>query len=341
MSSQQPSHMVVAHFLERAIQKYRSIQKTERAIHKVDERIAELHAQMKTAGEKSLGEMKAIESPSIDITILIEKARSMVRGKSAVEALAAFVSIARGARVSELREFSEKMLRQHPLQALFSSTHLSRDGRVIAKLAGIGSTNPAAKENEEQIWIEMVKHHGIGIGLAVQGQIWPALEVLHLEHRFREADFVEIASHSPIVPPGRERLFGKALFAGYDRDFVSALHLLVPQIEHMVRWHLKSRGVKTTTLDSLGIENENGLSTLMDLPETNQIFSEDLAFELKALFTDAVGPNLRNELAHGLLDHEACESVSAIYAWWFCLRIVFSTFWSATRKPANAAGPEQ
>src|SRR5262249_59954822 len=128
------------------------------------------------------------------------------------------------------------------------------------------------------------------------------------EHRIRENDFVAIAAGSPIVPKDRAPLFGKGLFAGYDKDFVTAIHVLVPQIEHMVRVHLKAAGVKTTNLDKDGIENENGLSALMDPPETTQIFGEDLSFELKALFCDSFGPNLRNQVAHGLLDDGAFHS---------------------------------
>lgn len=336
MSSQQQSHMAAALFFERAVHKYRSIPKAERDSHNVDKRIAELRAQMNVAGAKSLGEMQAVELPSIDIVKLVEKARSTVSGKSAVDALAAFTNISSGAQASQLREFSEKMLSKHPLQALFSSTHLSRDGRVIARQSGIVPSDPAAPENEERVWGEMIKQHDIGIGLYVRGQILPALEVLHIEHRLREADFVGIASQSPIVPPGRERLYGKALFAGYDRDFVSALHLLIPQIEHMVRWHLKGRGVKTTTLDSQGIENEIGLSALMDLQESTKVFGEDLAFEIKALLCHPVGPNLRNELAHGLLDYDACESIYAVYAWWLNLKIVFNAAMRAGNQPAEA-----
>jgi hypothetical protein len=173
--------------------------------------------------------------------------------------------------------------------------------------------------------------------IVVQGDVWPALEVLLLEHRLQESDFVSLAKHSPIVPNGRERLFGKALFAGYDRDFVSALHLLIPQIEHMVRVHLKQAGAKTTNLDKDGIENENGLSTLMDLPEANQVFGEAIAFEIRALFCDPFGPNLRNELAHGLLDEHACHSPSAIYAWWFALKLVVNTWWNAAKKDTSSA----
>jgi len=332
--------MVAASFYKNAIQTYRSISRSERAAHRVDERISELHKSLSEAGERSLDEMGVISSPSIDITQLVENARNAVRGKSAIDALAAFANIYRGARALQMREFSEKMLREHPLRALISVTHMSRDGRVIAKRPGMGLGDAESDDTQAVIWAEMVKHYGMELGIVVQGSVWPALEILALEHRLRESDFVAIASHSPIVPKGRERLFGKALFAGYEKDFVAALHLLIPQIEHMVRWHLKGAGIKTTNLDKNGIENENGLSALMELPEVTEIFGEDLSFELKALFCDPFGPNLRNELAHGLLDDEACHSTYAIYAWWFGLKLVFNTFWNAKRKADVATGTD-
>lgn len=335
LSSEQPSNMVAASFYENAIQTYRNIPRRERSTHRVDQRIAELHKHLSDAGAKSLDEMGMITSPTIDISEIVETAINAVKGKSTLDALAAFANIYRGARVAKIREFSEKMLREHPLQALFAATHMSRDGRIIAKRPGMGFGNADSDECKATLWAEMVKYYGMELGLIVQGEIWPALEILRLEHRLRAEDFVAIASRSPIVPTDRKQLMGRALFAGYDNDFVAALHILVPQIEHMVRWHLKAAGVKTTTLDKDGIENENGLSTLMDVPEVAQIFGEDLSFELKALFCDAFGPNLRNELAHGLLTAEECQSTYAIYAWWIGIKIVFNTFWNSARKAQN------
>lgn len=332
VSSENPSHMVAASFYENAIQTYRTIPRSERAIHRVDERIAELRVHLTESGEKSLDEMGVISTPGVDISELIENARNAVRGKSPIEALRAFANLHRGANVKQMRENATERLRNHPLQALFPATVMSRDGRVIAKRPGMSLGVVPSAEDEAVIRSEMIRDYGILVSIVVQGDIWPALEVLLLEHRLREADFIGLASQSPIVPKGRERLFGKALFAGYDRDFVTALHLLVPQIEHMVRIHLKQTGAKTTTLDINGIENENGMSTLMDLPEAEKVFGENLSFELKTLFCDAFGPNLRNELAHGLLDDESCQSVYAFYVWWLGLRLVFNTFWNAARK---------
>lgn len=184
-------------------------------------------------------------------------------------------------------------------------------------------------DDEVAIRDDMIRDYRFLVGVVVQGCIWPALEVLLLEHRLREVDFNVLARNSPIVPKDRAGLFGKALFAGYERDFVTALHVLIPQIEHMVRVHLKQAGATTTNLDKDGIETENGMSTLMALPEATQVFGKDLVFEITSLFCDPFGPNLRNELAHGLLDEDRCKSVYAIYAWWFALRLTVNTWWNS------------
>ena len=164
--------------------------------------------------------------------------------------------------------------------------------------------------------------------MVVQAVILPALEVLQLEHRYRESDFVRLADSSPIVPPGREELFGKALFKGFDYDFVSALHLLTPQVEHMVRYRLKQAGVATTSIDSNGIEDEKSLNRLVKSPEFEQCFGEDIAFEIKALFCDHSGPNLRNNVAHGLITQQECNSTYSVYAWWITLTVVFNTYYN-------------
>lgn len=336
IASESPSNMVAASFYENAIQTYRMIPRSERATYRVDERIAELRTHLNDAGEKSLGEMGAVRTPGVDITQIVENARKSVAGRSVQEALLAFANLHGGANVEEMRKSALERMRQHPLQSLFGATVMSRDGRVIAKRPAMGLGAEPTEDGEIAIRAAMLQDYGILVGIVVQGDIWPALEVLLLEHRLREADFVELASHSPIVPKDRSGLFGKGLFAGYDRDFVTALHLLIPQVEHMVRVHLKQAGAKTTNLDKDGIENENGMSTLMDLPEAEQVFGKDLAFELKSLFCDSFGPNLRNELAHGLLDEGACHSPFAIYAWWLTLRLTFNTFWNAAHKNKTA-----
>ena len=328
--------LVAIHSYEQAIQIYRSIPNSERAEYRVNERIAELRTHLSESGEQALDEMRVISTSSGDISQIVADARNAVKGKDPIEALKAFVNLDRGVNVKELREQVVKRF-QNSISALFSSVFM-KDGRVIAKQPAIN----ASSDDDSEIGIrsQMIQDYQIYVSLVVQGCIWPALETLLLEHCLQEVDFINLARRSPIVPRGRVRFFGKALYAGYDRDFVTALHILVPQIEHMVRFHLKARGVSTTNLDSNGIENENGLSTLMDLPETEKIFGEDLSFEIKALFCDPVGANLRNKLAHGLINYEECYSPYAIYAWWLGLQLVFNVFWNARHPSPESNEPE-
>ena len=317
VASESPSHMVAASFYENAIQIYRTIRRAERSTH------------LNNSGERAIGEMGLIQTPGVDLTQVIEKARESVTGKSAQNALLAFANLHRGVNAEELRNSALERMRQHPLQSLFAVTVMSRDGRVIAKRPAMGLGGELTEDDEIAIRAEMIRDYGILVSIVVQAHIWPALEVLLLEHRLRESDFIELARHSPIVPKERVGLFGKGLFAGYERDFVTALHLLIPQIEHLVRVHLKQAGTKTTNLDKDGIENENGMSTLVGLPEAEQVFGKDLVFEFESLFCNAFGPNLRNELAHGLLDEDGCNSPFAIYAWWLALRLTFNTWWNS------------
>jgi hypothetical protein len=330
-------HIVASSFYENAIQMYRLIPRAKRAAHRVDERIEELRVKLSSSGQQSLEAMGVIRSPGVDISDMLQIARDAVTNKSTMDALRAFTGLHRGANSDELRQDVMKKMRQYPLQSLFVSSTFSRDGRVIAKRPSLSLSGDLTEEDETAIRAEMVRDHGILVNIVVPGYILPALDVLILEHRLRESDFIDLALQSPIVPKDRAGLFGRALFAGYDRDFVTASHLLIPQIEHMVRTHLKQSGAQTTNLDKNGIENENGMSTLIDHPNAEGVFGKNVIFELRALFCDSNGPNLRNELAHGLLSEDGCNSVFAVYAWWFALRLVFLAWWNTAHTQKGSA----
>lgn len=336
-TSEQPSNMLAASLYEKAIQILRTIPKTERPALKVDERIAELHKSVNEAGQLALNEMRVVSSNEIDISQMVEAAKSAVSGKKPLDALGVFANLSRGMCLSEMQDSAIRHLNQYPLFSLFSGTSMSRDGRVIGNTRGI-SVDEIVDGNHPNVRALVMQNHALQLSLIVQGKILPALDVLHLEHRIHEIDFLSIAKQSPIVPSGREALFAKGLYSGYDNDYITAIHFLTPQIEHLVRFHLKNAGAKTSTIDSCGIENENGLSTLVALPEMKAVFGDDLAFEIKAVFCDPLGANLRNEIAHGLADHNALNSLHCVYAWWLSLKLVFNTFWNAA---AQRAEPEQ
>jgi len=324
-----PSNTVAASFLENAIQAFRTVPRRERARLNIDARLHQVQMQLGEAGAQAVTEMTAISTPLIDITELVERARTAVSGNEPLAALKAFAVLYLGPNAAKLRREAEASAQRFSLSRLFSTTSLSRDGRVIARQAGgnLGGN----EDSEEQLLASMIRDHQTMVALVIQSQMLPAIDILRAEHKFTLQDFVNLAGACPLIPPGREGLVGKGLLAGLNGDFDVALHLLSPQVEHFVRYHLKQAGILTTRVDPAGIENEIGLSSLMDSPGVDDVLSANLAFEIRAMFCNPHGPNLRNDVAHGLVDDEQGNSLPSAYAWWMIFRLVFVSWWNSRR----------
>ena len=191
------------------------------------------------------------------------------------------------------------------------------------------ANGPAADQDAESeeitsaIWNKMVQDRHYDMRFATLHCILPSLRMLLSEHLVCADDLSMIVGQSGVVPADRNFVVTKGLKAGFDGDFIVALHLLVPQLENLVRVHLQNAGAKTITTDSEGLQMESGLSSLVKFPEMLHAFGPDLTFELRAAFCDGFGPNLRNEVAHGLMHQGAMQSLESIYAWWLFFRLVF------------------
>ena len=318
------SNMIANSLYENAIQAYRRIPAKHREDYIVGEKISKIRKKISETGEAALGEMGVIKTPGVDLTDTITASMDHVSGKHTLEeALIYFVGLYSGPKYSTLQTSAKESMQNSIVGSLFGSTHMGGDGRVVGKTPPMnlnaGEDDP---DNQAVLNRQIQQQFGIETQLVVEGQILPALRQVLMEHRVTKELLIALCHHSPIVPEDRESLLGHAFWLGFEHDFGSAIHLLCPQVEHIVRMQLKGAGAHTSNIDRYGIENENGLSTLMDMPEAIQVFGEDLCFEVKSIFTDSLGSNLRNEVAHGLLNDVSSSSISTIYAWWMVLRLV-------------------
>lgn len=103
----------------------------------------------------------------------------------------------------------------------------------------------------------------------------------------------------------------------------------MPQIEQLVRHHVKTHGVFTLFVDDDGVESEKSITALLEMPDAERLLGAGWTLELRALLCEQLGPNLRNELAHGLLTDAQAWGAAAVYAWWLCLRLVLLPYLQA------------
>ncbi|WP_279365939.1 DUF4209 domain-containing protein [Microbacterium testaceum] len=331
------SHPRSGYLYERAMKTLRMIPRKRRETLGVSELTTELGRRIRAAGAATLGTMGVFESESVDLSEARDHSIEAVSGKEALEALRAFVNLSSFSSLQDERDRAERLLAEHPLQTLFSNVHFARDGRVIHRSGGRGG-EPIYGE-DPATWRQMIQAYEIRVSLTVQGMLAPAWMALSNEHRLMLGDFVAITRGSSIVPSDRERLIAQALYYGYDGDFLTAAQLLAPQVENIVRLHLRNAGQQTSTMDR-GVEQEIGLSALMGRDAVPEIFGEDIAFEIRALFCGPIGPNLRNDFAHGLVSDASVGSVHALYCWWFVLRLAFVPFWNRIHDTRTADSHE-
>ena len=331
LESDSPSYAVAASFIEDAIQVYFSISPHDRDIHNINLRLYELRTLLQEYGKRALDEMITIEYPEIDISDSVRFARNAVSGKPVRQALLTFANLHQ-IRAETLRKDAIENLSRFPVRSSIPKIVRTLDGRVSGRTPGISGMDPD-EDGEVEVRAEMYRnHYMVLISVVVQALIIPALNVMNREHRISEVDLIELARQSPVVPLNREVLFGKALALGFNFDFAAALHLLVPLFEHLVRYHLKLANVVTTRLNDERVESECSFSTLVGFSEVEDIFGPDFVFELKALLCDPLGLNLRNDLAHGLVDDAQARSVFSVYVWWLSLKVAVNPFWSSLNK---------
>ena len=305
------SHLVAHQFWNNAIQAYRQVPGS-------GDRIRELHRRMNRAGEKMLGEMQEIGG-EIDIRELVARTSTSFAGRSLDECLYLFAAISSLNDPADLRAISECYIKEHPLQAIVEAQIIDAAGRKVGVRPSAFTSD--SKQLDKSIAGFMAFHASMHRGIAVAGSIMPALHIMLERFVIDDTAIERLIKDSPFVPNNRVSIFVRGFRYGFERDFSTALHLLVPQVEHSLRKVLSDVGVITTSLDSVGIEEDWALGKILSEQKLHEVLGASHLYELRSLLFGDPGANIRNLLAHGLLTDAALSGQDAVYLWWIIFRL--------------------
>jgi hypothetical protein len=281
-----------------------------------------LHARLLELQEVTVGEMKGL-STDFDATELVRNALAAVRGKSLSEAVMALCRLAKPPSVQRLKEEVHEHARVAVFGSLLSSEVVNSRGRVVARVPGLLAGADDTKEPGLR-W-RMFRNARMTRGLVVQAVLNPARQEIYFSHAPDRQDLAGLIQHSPWIPPGHAESVMRALLAGFQGDMLVAGHMVPPQLEALVRHVVESRGGSTSMLEPGGLQPERPLGVLLESSEALSAFGGDGVFELQDLVVDPLGTNLRNEIAHGLLDDSGMFGADVLYAWWVLLRFCVVT----------------
>ena len=290
-----------------------------RAIPRCKDLLPSLHRRLDVAGEKTLQLMKQISSAPIDIGPVVRAARESVLGLPMSDAIYALACAAPSLDPAKLRMQAEEMAKKAPLLSMLSRAVYDRAGRVVHKSPGLFTGDP--DEREQALDAQVARHADLHRNFTVQAQIRPALMALLGEHMVEDSDVLDLLQGSVLVPEGRADLFALGFAAGFRHDWVTATHLLVPQLEHALRVLLRDAGVITASIDQDGIQSDWPLGRLLSAPEIRTVLPETLIFELRSLLVYKGSSNIRNMLCHGLMAPDEFATANVFYLWWLLLKI--------------------
>lgn len=293
--------------------------KALRGIAGTKARRQELEGKLREAQSSIADEMGPI-STEIDISDLVDQARKTVSDLTLAQALLEFAKLEGSPSPETLRDEARKQAEENPLSSIIPMSIHDDEGKMVAKSPGLSTSG-----DDDDIAVRHLigRHEGVRRQFAATGSIEPARRLIMAQHPLEARDLLPIARLSPFVTPGHEDIFALGFARFFGGDFISALHILVPQLESSLRHVLKQAAVDTSSMQSDMTQENRTLSVLLDKDRATleKIFGAAIVLEIENLFDFEGGPSLRHQLAHGLLSTGACFSYDAIYACWFIYRL--------------------
>lgn len=195
-------------------------------------------------------------------------------------------------KVAESRQLLERIRTDTPFLSMIPVVHVDAEGRPVGRVGSIDD-DPDGRLHEQ-----------LGQSIGFQ-QPFLVLALDRLRERYNPAvdDVLKFLKESPVFPAPGDELLRQGLTAYWQGDFVKAIHVLVPQVEHSLRDLLALLGiptVKTVPRHPEILDAKNMNNALSD-ERVRQALTEDVWRYLVVLYIDRRGGlNLRNDLAHGL-----------------------------------------
>jgi hypothetical protein len=310
------SAMEAASLIQEAIEVMRNIPNTKQDQETLFEKMLDYQ-------QKSISEFVEFSYPFDIDEEIIQKVVSHVSNKSIIDTLLSLALITKPSNIVFLREQVIQSANQYIFTGLTAHNICNQRGRIIGYKPAVLTFNE--KESETAIRSEMFSTSRRYQISTVLTTIEPAIQQINREHNVRIADFIPIIANNPFVPPDRISIYAKGFYAGITGDFLTASHLLIPQIEHSIRYLLERNGMIVSVMDTDGIQKERDLNVILygEYGKTlKKIFdNEDLLFALRGILVERCGSNFRNLMAHGLISENELYSEISVYLWWLTLHI--------------------
>jgi len=290
------SYSVAASFLRNAQDVYSSIgDKAE--VNRLKLLIKETHAAARESG--AFQEIEVTGSlPVTEIDRHMDELLSKHPPLTVLSGIASIWMPSQSAVRSELQDLAQ----ESPLSLIIGREILRNDNR-----------EEAARTRPEVFEAQVTSHTMLQIQFAALCLL-RVITRLRAEHKIAARRVARHIAKSPWVEERNAALIRHGLNRYYAGDYISAVHILTPQLEDVIRHILPTLGLAMTSTRN-GKEREKPLDVIFDDSGEHEalrrLLGDDLWCALRTVLIEKWGWNLRNQVGHGLVSEDECDALHA------------------------------
>lgn len=248
----------------------------------------------------------------IDCSLTCKFLKKLLSGRSLLDQIAILSVNTTFYTKQELEKRVVENAQKYLFKSMMVSVILDRDGKNLARLQPLEMNNP--KSDLKLLESHMHREAVTMQSLSVITFFHIALNIIKDENPNIGLDDLDfLIADNYLIPDDRKHIFKLGIMQGLNGDYYAALHLLVPQIENLFREIARMCGGLVTTFEDDTTEQAKVLSSIFDMPELLACYDNDILFLFKGLLNEKTGANLRNRVAHGIIDSDEGNGPIAIY----------------------------
>ena len=240
-----------------------------------------------------LRNIKTIMGDTVDLTEIVNYMRSVTDNVSFEECIWKFVFA-----VDQIA--SQDLKNRHKENGVsffdFSGTTiLDSDGRIKCIVPAMHRASPVEMQH---VWEHEAEQE---YSLYADAFISRYLYIIKERFSFTEESLEFIVENNAFIPEERKSSFLKGIVAGFSCDYITALSILMPQVENALRCLARTCGAVVYKTEDNGVESCLSLDTILSLPEIVDCLDPTFLFNLKVFYTSSYGFGMRNIISHGLM----------------------------------------
>lgn len=182
-----------------------------------------------------------------------------------------------------------ELAKNYPLTYLFTKTLQDHKGRPIATIGSV-------EDDLEGHVIHQLSSNLNTNAFFLRHSLKKALEVYNIKVQ----DLTDFVLASPIFEETKKDLIQVGIQAYLNQDYISAIHILVPQTEAAIRSLVELTGGATSKRNRHGGLQLRTFDDLLRDENVEECFGIDLSFYFRVLLTEQRGWNIRNNICHGI-----------------------------------------